>query len=242
MLAKHSKIILVHSCSLPFSLCLSLPYSIVISYFRPFCLSAPSVDLHPQLSGSDRQPACHLTCLIAYRLLAVNSPIRNCVHSPLLLLTAALQREEEKERKERKRGSGWEKGESERGIQSAFALKGTGPSFICKACSNSLHLNEVEQDWLCSCSGSCVLVCVRAETFSSVSVSLLMERRVGWGRGPAWRPDRETVAITLTALLLSFNRLFTSQTLQPQVSRGETAPSKDDQINYISERLGYEPH
>ncbi len=162
MLAKHSKIILVHSCSLPFSLCLLLPYSIVISYFRPFCLSAPSGDLHPQLSGSDRQPACHLTCLIAYKLLAVNSPIRNCVHSPLLLLTAALQREEEKECKERKRGSGWEKGERERGIQSAFPLKGTGPSFTCKACSNSLHLNEFEQDWLCFCSGSCVFsVCVR---------------------------------------------------------------------------------
>ncbi len=87
-----------------------------------------------------------------------------------------------------------------------------------------------------------MLVRVCAETFSSVSVSLLMERRAGWGEGPTWRPNRETVAITLTALLFSFNRLFASQTLQPQVSRGETAPSKDDQINYISERLGYEPH
>lgn len=242
MLAKHLKIILVYSCSLPFSLCLSLPCSLVLSYYRPFCLSAPSGDLHPQLSGSDRQPACHLTCLIAYKLLAVNSPIRHCVHSPTLLLTAAPQRAKEREHEERKRRSGREKGESERGIQSAFALKGTGPSFTCKACSNSLHLSEVEQDWQCFCSGSCVTVCVCAVTSSSVSISLLMEWRAGWGGGPAWRPDREAEAITLTALLLSFNRLFASQTLQPQVSRGETAPSKDDQINYIFERLGSESH
>lgn len=153
MLAKQLKIILVYSCTLPF-----FSVTPLLSLFPPFFLSAPSGDLHPQLSGSVRQPACHLTCLIAYKLLFVNSPIRNCVHSLSLRLTAAPQREREKERKrkERKRGSGWEIGESERGIQSAFALKGTGPSFTCKTCSNSIHLGEVEQGQQCFCSSSCV--------------------------------------------------------------------------------------
>lgn len=69
---------------------------------------------------------------------------------------------------------GKEKGEwlrerrAERGIQSAFPLKGTRPSFTCKACSNSLHLNEFEQDWLCFCSSSCVLVCVCALKLSAL--------------------------------------------------------------------------
>lgn len=100
-----------------------------------------------------------------------------------------------------------EKGESERALQSAFALKGTGPSFSRDACSNSLHLDRVEQGRQCFCSGSCVCLCVRS---NFVSVSLLMERRAGWGEGPAWRPDREALAIPLTALLLSLNRRTTS--------------------------------
>lgn len=97
MLSRHLKMILVHSW-VSFSLSFH-SLTLLLSPFRPLKSLHPLNDLHPQLSGSGRQPTCHLTCLIACKLLAVNPLIRNCVARP-----STKGREREKSVKKRKGG------------------------------------------------------------------------------------------------------------------------------------------